>query len=183
MVVPEGEYVEWRAQLDLPRPFLELAEAAPSEIRTAVRMPRPVPAGEAFELVVTASAEGLDPVVRRVAFPAGIATGSVEFALDRAEDPSRTGLVELTLPEMSGPVGTPIGHSLDVVTGDDTALRVQRLDWLRWTAEHRVDVRLPPGAWRLRVRPHGHPDHVVAEARVDVTAGVTTRATMEPSAK
>ncbi len=174
-----GGHGGWRVELDLPRPRLEFRDDAPFEMNVAVRLPRPVPAGEAFELVVAASADGLDPVVRRVAFPAGIATGSVEFALDRAEDASRTGLVELTLPEMSGTVGTPIGHSLDIATGDDTALRVQRLYWLRWTAEHRVDVRLPPGAWRLRLRPHGHLDHVVAEARVDVAPRVTTRATME----
>lgn len=177
MVVPEGEYVEWKAQLELPRPFLELPDEAPSEIRTSVRLPRPAPVGEAFELVVAASAGGLDPLVRRVAIPAGIATASVEFALDVAGVESRTGLVELTLPDLSGPVGAPIRHALDVVTADAAALRVQRLDWPSWTAEHRTDVRLPPGPWLLRLRRHGD-DDVVAEARVDVTAGVTTRATM-----
>ena len=107
---------------------------------------------------------------------------ALELPMDAANDVSRTGLVELTISELSGRVGATIDHTLEIVSVDGLSLRAQHLDWLCWASEHRVDVRLPAGKWSLWLHPHGT-EEVTLAAQVDVSPGVTTRVTMEDARK
>ncbi len=143
---------------------------------TRVRIPRFVADGPVFATIVV-SAPGFAPAIARATVASGLVESRVDLTLDRADDESRTGLAELTIPVEGGVAGEETPWPLEMQTPDEPKVRVQIFDTTRWAAPGRIDVRLPPGAWTLRLLSPER-DRIQFQADVSIAARVTTRVPM-----
>lgn len=149
-----------------------------------VRLGRNGPRDRAYEATIVVSAAGASPALARVMIPAGLDETRVDLVLDRADDAEHTGLVEMTVEGGGGVAGQATPWSLEIATSEPPILRVDVLDATKWAAANRIDARLPPGRWRLRLL-HVHEGtrgSAAYEAVAEVAARVTTRVVMAPPA-
>ena len=141
------------------------------------RVLRNGPRDQPYEATIVLSAAGLVPALARVTVPAGLDETRVDLVFDRAGDAEHTGLVELTVADGRGIAGQATHWSLEIATSEPPVLRVDVRDSTRWAAANRIDARLAPGRWRLRLLPEGR-GSVAYEAVVDVAARMTSRVEM-----
>ncbi len=142
-----------------------------------VRLARNGPRDRPYEATIVLSATGAIPALAHVTISAGLDETRVDLVLDRADDVEHTGVVELTVADGGGIAGQATPWPLEIATSEPPILRADILDRTTWAAANRIDARLAPGRWRLRLLSEGR-GSAAYEAVVDVAARVTTRVVM-----